>query len=247
MKALSQIRQSLSVFNPLCSWQVGILYSCLLLGVAAPTYAESNIQTLPKISSAELAQQLQVGDVIFIAVKVYPFRQVSKATLSWTNHVGVVVETGDEASKEVMIAESTFPVSRRSELSKFLARSDAGRVAVSRLKHDWTMEERQRLQHATEQRMGIWYDSGFNLESKRQFCSRFVRESIEDATGIALGEISNFDTLFKHNPEANLKFWRLWYFGRIPWNRLTVTPASLLQDTRMQAVFDGYITSKSTH
>lgn len=246
MKTLTLIKQGLSAFNPISSWQVGVLYSCLLLGIQAPAWAESSAQTLPQLSNAELAQQLQVGDVVFIAVKAYPFRQVSKATLSWTNHVGVVVAS-EQPGQEVVIAESTFPLSRRTVLSQFVKRSEAGRVAVSRLNQPWTEEQVQRLQEATEKRMGIWYDAGFNLESKRQFCSRYVREAVEEATGVKLGEVTNFETLFKHNPEANLKFWQLWYFGRIPWSRQTVTPASLLQDTQMQVVFDGYAVTDSAH
>ena len=35
-------------------------------------------------------------------------------------------------------------------------------------------------------RMRVFYDTGFNLESQRQFCSRFVREVIFEATGVVL-------------------------------------------------------------
>lgn len=237
MNFLSRLKQSLGACSPLSSWHIAVLYAGLVLGPQAQAYAESPAQARQAVSLAALAQQAQVGDVVYIAVQAYPFQQVGAATLSWVNHVGVVVETGEDP----LIAESTFPVSRRTSLSKFVARSGANRVAISRLHQAWTAPQLKRLQHSTARRMGIWYDTGFNLESQRQFCSRYVREVIEEATGITLGEVSTFETLLKHNPEANLKFWQLWYFGRIPWSRQTVTPASIYQDSQMQMVFDGYV------
>jgi hypothetical protein len=66
-----------------------------------------------------------------------------------------------------------------------------------------------------------------------------VREVLQEATGVELGEVENFTTLLDRNPEADQQFWKLWYFGQIPWQRETVTPASLLRDGRMRVVFDG--------
>jgi hypothetical protein len=60
-----------------------------------------------------------------------------------------------------------------------------------------------------------------------------------------LGEIEDFSTLLTRNPDVDLTFWRVWYLGRIPWQRRTVTPASLLQSPRLHQVFDGYATAKS--
>lgn len=93
---------------------------------------------------------------------------------------------------------------------------------------------------AARKRSGILYDTGFDLRSRRQFCSRFVREVIDEATGIRLGEVESFATLLLHNPQADQKFWRVWYLGGIPWQRETVTPASLLRDDRLHVFFDGY-------
>ena len=49
-----------------------------------------------------------------------PFRRVAAATNSWTNHVGIVVDTSGD---QPQIAESTFPLSRITPLSRFAARS----------------------------------------------------------------------------------------------------------------------------
>lgn len=192
----------------------------------------------PPQDVAYLAQQVQVGDVVFIRVPAKPFREVADATLSWTNHVGVVV---DQVGAEPVVAESTFPLSRFTTFSKFVARSEDHRVAVARLNEPLSGAQRAALYEAASQRKGVFYDTGFNLRSSRQFCSKYVREVVAQATGQELGEVENFSTLLSHNPNINLRFWRAWYFGRIPWQRQTVSPASLLQSPKLHPIFDGVI------
>lgn len=170
-------------------------------------------------------QRLQVGDLVFIRVGARPFLEVAAATGSWTNHVGIVIETH---GTEPLIAESTFPLARLTPLSRFIARSEQRRVAVQRLRTPLTPDAAARIQAAARRRLGTFYDTGFNLHSRRQFCSRFVREVLQEATGVSVGEVETFGALLARQPGTDLRFWRLWYFGRIPWQRRTVTPASLL-------------------
>lgn len=184
----------------------------------------------------DLSGRLEVGDLIFIRVPALAFRKVASATLSWTNHVGVVTDPG---ARDPLIGESTFPLSRQTTLSRFVARSERGRVAVGRLRTP--LDDAQRLAVVQEvgRRCGIFYDTGFNLHSQREFCSRFAREVLAGATGIEVGQVERFSTLLSRNPEESLLFWQLWYFGRIPWDRQTVTPASLLNCRHVEVLFDG--------
>jgi hypothetical protein len=191
-----------------------------------------------KTTIRELIAQLEIGDVVFIRIPVLPFQKIASTTNSWTNHVGIVV---DLSGAEPAIAESRFPLSGATKLSRFIARSESGRIAVSRLNAAITGLQRERVVSAARKRSGILYDTGFNLHSRRQFCSRFVHEVLDEATGIQLGEVENFSTLLAYNPHADLKFWRLWYFGRIPWQRETVTPASLLRSANVHTIFDGFV------
>jgi len=87
----------------------------------------------------------------------------------------------------------------------------------------------------------VFYDTGFDLNSRGQYCSRFVREVLAEATGVTLGEVETFGALLARNPDASLAFWRFWFFGRIPWDRQTVTPASLYRSDRLRPIFDGYV------
>jgi hypothetical protein len=209
--------------------------AALLASSPGPTRAEP-VDEAAAASVRTLAPSLNVGDVVFIRVGARPFREVAAATDSWTNHVGIVIDT---AGDEPLVAESTFPLSRTTPLSKFAARSEGGRLAIARLKAPLSDSQRRQLVAAAERRAGIFYDTGFDLHSRRQFCSRYVREVIEEATGVRVGEVETFATLLTRRPQTDLGFWRVWYFGQIPWQRETVTPASLLRSPELVPVFDG--------
>ena len=228
---------SLNIFNN----NIRVLLSAVALFTSFQTMALSHTAATSTASKdavfsiRTLAPTLKVGDVIFIRAKAKPFREVAAATDSWTNHVGVVV---DIDGAEVMIGESTFPFSRTTTLSRFIARSENKRVAVSRLSFPLTPEQAQKVAKAAQLRSGIFYDTGFDLHSQRQFCSRYVREVLQEATGVTVGEIETFGSLLQRHPQADLGFWKIWYFGQIPWQRQTVTPASLLRSPQLTPIFD---------
>lgn len=210
-----------------------VMASAALMSMSALGNAQPAMQ---QMELGKLGQQLEVGDVVFIRIPKLPFTKVAATTSSWTNHVGIV---SDISGSEPVIAESRVPVSGATSWTKFVKRSDAGRVAIARLPVALSVQQQLRLKQAVAARQGIWYDTGFDLHSNRQFCSRYVREVVDEAVGVKLGEVEDFSTLLKHNPQADQAFWKVWYFGNIPWQRETVTPASLLKDGRMRVVFDG--------
>lgn len=194
------------------------------------------------LTSAALAAEplppLAVGDLVFIRVPFKPFREVAEATGSWTNHVGVVVST---EGGQALVAESTLPLSRVTPIERFVDRSEGGRVAVRRLAEPLSPQQAGRVAEAARSRLGVRYDTGFDLHSRGQFCSRFVHEVLLEATGRRVGQVQTFAQLLNERPEAGLGFWRLWYFGRIPWQRETVTPASVLASPALHTVFDGTV------
>jgi len=215
--------------------QTCIAGAALLSGIAwAVPQAASSAPA--QTSILELVKELQIGDVVFIRIAKPPFTKVADTTSSWTNHVGIVA---DVSGNEPVIAESRVPLSGETSWSKFVRRSDKGRVAVTRLPAPLDAQQQHKLKDAVAARRGIMYDSGFDLHSNRQFCSRYVREVLDEAVGVKLGKVENFSTLLQHNPQADQTFWKVWYFGNIPWQRETVTPASLLKDGKMRVVFDG--------
>ncbi len=185
-----------------------------------------------KFMATVYSESLDVGDIVFIEVPFPVFREISKASLCWSNHVGIVVGHNGE---DYILAESTIPLSRNTTLKSFIRRSRNGRYEVKRLINGLTDAQKLALVSGVFEKLNIPYHTGFKLHSKRQFCSKFVYELYRDRLSIELGKIEKFSDLLSTNPEANLRVWRLWFFGRIPWQRETVTPASL------------YYCSKLTH
>ncbi len=180
-----------------------------------------------------LPYPLQNGDIVFIATRGFLFRKVARATGSKASHVGIAF---NDPQRGWVVAESAVPRSRYSPLERFLARSDERWFVVRRLGRELTMEEVQKLRAACDARMGQWYHTGFKFDSARMFCSKFVHEAYREALGLDIGTVETFSELLHRNPEEKLGFWKWWFFGRIPWARRTITPASQLESPLLRTV-----------
>lgn len=196
--------------------------------IAAPALATESL--------SNLARSLRVGDIVFTRIGAYPFRKVAEATGTWTNHVGIVL---DVSGAEPTIGESRFPFSGSTTLSRFVARSAGSRVAVMRLPTPLTPAQQVAIVAAAAQREHVFYDTGFEARSHRQFCSRYVREVLQQGAGADVGQVETFKQLLASAPQSDVGFWRVWYFGSIPWQRETVTPASVLHTPGLRTIFDG--------
>ena len=178
---------------------------------------------------------LQIGDIVFIRISNFLYRRVAEATGGWISHVGLIDRReGDEW----IVAESTFPWSCYTPLAKFLRRSERGQCAVMRLKSPADSKGEQRLQAEAKTRMRKMYHLGFDLDSKLQFCSKFVYEVYREALGVDIGVIESFRDLLNKQPESPQTFWKLWFLGRIPWDRRTITPESQYRSELLEVVYE---------
>jgi hypothetical protein len=167
---------------------------------------------------------------MFTRIDNFLYRRVANATGCWFNHVGVVV---DDTPGAELVAESTVPFVKKTPLDKFIANSAGGTYAVRRLPRDLSPEERTAIQAAADRRLGLLYHLGFDFGSRRQFCSKFAHEVYREALGIGIGRVETFREVLAAQPKTSTCFWRLWFFGFIPWTRLTVTPASEFEDAQL--------------
>jgi hypothetical protein len=179
--------------------------------------------------------QLQDGDLIFTRISNPIFRKVAETTDSWETHVGILFSG---ANGTWQVAESKFPLSRCSRLDQFIARSEQGRFYVIRHRDGLTPGEKLNLREAAMARMGIRYDLGFNYNSPRLYCSKFVHEVYQQATGYQVGKLQTFRQLLAANPQAPVAFWRAWFFGFIPWQRQCITTTSEMKSVDFVPVFD---------
>lgn len=181
------------------------------------------------------ADDLQIGDIVFIRVANFLYRRVAAATNTWTSHVGLIVRRDGD---EWIVAESTVPWSKYTPLSRFLQRSEGGQYSIKRLKTPLDAAAQKRLQDEAARRMGLWYHFGFDWDSRRQFCSKLVHEVYRDALGISLGQVESFRELLARNSTSPLTFWRCWFLGRIPWDRRTLSPGTLYESDLLELVHE---------
>ncbi|BBU95995.1 MULTISPECIES: YebB family permuted papain-like enzyme [Providencia] len=178
--------------------------------------------------------EYEVGDVVFTSIGTELFRQIASASLCWSNHVGMIVGHNGE---DYLIAESRVPLSTTTTLSRFIARSSDNRYSVRRFSHTLTSEQKSALVAEVPARLNKFYHTGFNYESSRQFCSKFVFDIYQSALSVQIGELETFKELLTKNPNAKLNFWKLWFIGQIPWERKTVTPASLWHHPELSLIY----------
>ena len=180
----------------------------------------------------EVKSKISEGDIIFISIDSFLYRQVAKGTGSWTSHVGFIVRENDQW----YVMESAVPTVTRCPLRKFLARTTDNEVSIMRVKGGLSQIQVEKLKKAATPRMGKYYHLGFKFDSKRQFCSKFVYLTFKEALGLEIGKVQTLEALLEENPQASVNFWRCWYFGMIPWQRKTITPASQLVDPQLMTV-----------
>lgn len=173
------------------------------------------------------------GDLVFLDIPFFLFRRVAESTKSWTSHVGIVLKDGNG---NWVVSESTVPFSREIPLHDFLRRSANGRFEITRSKNNLSQSDIEKLREAARSNHGRLYGLGFNFNSNRLFCSKHVYKAYQ-AIGIEVGYLQTFKDLLDNNRNSSsLNFWRLWFFGFIPWSRQTVTPASQLLDAKFSTV-----------
>ncbi|ECG7132859.1 YebB family permuted papain-like enzyme [Salmonella enterica subsp. enterica serovar Uppsala] len=177
--------------------------------------------------------QYETGDIVFTCIGAALFGQISTASQCWSNHVGIIIgHNGDD----YLVAESRVPLSTVTTLSLFIQRSAGQRYAIRRLCGGLTVEQKLAIMEQVPARLNKFYHTGFKYESSRQFCSKFVFDIYKEALCIPVGDIETFEELLHSNPDAKLAFWKFWFLGSIPWDRKTVTPASLWQHPNLELI-----------
>lgn len=192
------------------------------------TTKTENLNRLEK----EVLGEIQEGDILFISIDSFLYKQVAKGTGSWCSHVGFAIKEGDDW----FVLESALPFVTKCPLRKFLKRTCNSEFAMRRLKSGLTNDQIEALKKNANKRMGKLYHLGFKYDSSREFCSKFVHNVFKETLSIEIGKVQTLKELLEENPQASVGFWRAWFFGFIPWSRRTVTPASQLVDEKLVTV-----------
>ena len=187
------------------------------------------------MSTHGLESYLKPGDLLFTSIPNPLYRRIAEATGTKATHVGIafyVEKCG------WMVAESKVPFAKFTPLWKFVARSDGGWLVVRRVNGGLAPDQVEAILRECKVRVGKLYDLGFRFESARQYCSKFVYQAYDVALGIRIGSLETFADLLNLNPDTPQWFWRLWFFGSVPWSRLTITPASIIRSPALKTVWE---------
>ncbi|MDD2892685.1 MAG: YiiX/YebB-like N1pC/P60 family cysteine hydrolase [Halothiobacillaceae bacterium] len=187
------------------------------------------------MQSHQVESLLESGDILFTSIPNFLYRRVAQATGSPTSHVGIAFY---DAKAGWLIAESGVPTVRYTPIADFISRSDKGWLVIRRIHGGLSPSQVESLRTECNARMGKLYHLGFHYLSSRQFCSKFVYETYLAALGVEVGNLESFRTLLNSQPNTPLLFWRLWFLGRIPWARITITPASQLRSNKLETVLE---------
>ncbi len=172
------------------------------------------------------------GDIVFLDIPNILFRNVAASTRSWTSHIGIVFK--DDKGNWI-VSESKVPFATETLLCKFLKRSSQYNFEIKRLNRTLLPAEINMMRTRARGMLNGHYDLGFDFDSPKLFCSKFVYLTYK-AIDIEVGKIQTFRQLLSENPGYSPAFWQLFFFGKIPWERRTVTPASQLNDGKFISV-----------
>jgi len=187
-----------------------------------------------KIVCLDAQKYIAEGDVVFISNHNYLFRRVERDTKSWTSHVGVAFKND---LNQWVVYESTWPKSKITPLCDFIQRSYEGRVELKRFSSGLTSSQIRIMKMASTRQLGLLYDQGFDYtDDKKSFCSKFVYNTYL-AVSIEMGRLHNFQQVLDENPDLDLSFWNLWFFGQIPYERITISPAIQIRDPQFHSVY----------
>ncbi|AWB65305.1 hypothetical protein C2869_02085 [Saccharobesus litoralis] len=178
---------------------------------------------------SQLTPKLKSGDIIFTSIPNVLYQAIEQATQSPTSHVGLVLNI----KGQWMVAESRVPLSCYTPLEAFIHRSKNHWFSVKRLPQTLSASEIATMQQYCEQHLNEWYGLGFNYDSDKQFCSKFVFDAYRTALHVDIGQLKTFEQLLTENPNTPLLFWKLWFLGCIPWHRQTITPQSMYLDPKL--------------
>lgn len=211
------------------------LAGLLLFSVSVPSAcARLNDPTYQRV----VAHRPAIGDIVFTRIGGPIFTNVAVTTLSWSSHVGIIVDYQDG---DWIVAESGVPFVRKTPLRKFLGHSVDQQFSIRRLKVPPTAEQQRAMLAFANSQMGKLYSLGFDLESSGTFCSKFVHDDVYASTHQSIGEVETFEHLLHRNPKAPLWFWRTWFLGSVPWRRTTITPASELASPLLTPVVENHL------
>jgi hypothetical protein len=196
-----------------------VCLAVVLLGVSSGTRAASG-------------PALKAGDLVFETSSSRQSAAIQWATASRWSHVGIV-DVGPEG--DVAVIEALGKVSRTPWAAWRKRARKGGAVLVLR---PFGLSDAQRGAAVDEAKklLGRPYDARFGWDDEKIYCSELVVKAYERGAGISYGRRQRLGDLRLLGVEAAAE--KRWG-GPVPKDLVLVTPASLVEDTRLARVYEG--------
>ncbi len=175
---------------------------------------------------------LENGDLVFERSSSRQSAAIQRATASRWSHVGIVeVLPGGE----VAVSEALGKVSR-TPWTAWRRRARRGGGLLVLRPFGPTAAQREAAVDEARRMLGRPYDPRFEWDDEKIYCSELVVKAYERGAGISYGRRQRLGELRLAGIEAEAE---RRFGGPVPRDLLLVTPASLVEDTRLARVYEG--------
>ncbi|HTN76979.1 MAG TPA: YiiX/YebB-like N1pC/P60 family cysteine hydrolase [Pirellulaceae bacterium] len=175
--------------------------------------------------------QPQEGDIIMQSLTRGPMiNMIEGATKSPWSHCGIVMR---EQGRWVVYEASSYV--EGTPLADVILRSRDEQYAIYRLKP----EHRQHIPRVLEEVRkldGLPYDTRYEMDDEKIYCSELIYKAYRNATGRPLGKLVRLDELAWQPYE---QFIEKLEGGPVPLDRVMITPRDLAQAEQLELVYSG--------
>lgn len=184
--------------------------------------------------NAEIARaRVREGDILFQTLFGQHCKVIEGVTRSPFSHCGIVVKTGDGG---LAVLEAISGGARETPLYDWVARGRDCVFAAYRLRK----EKREHIPvfiEACRVFTGRPYDTRYDMDDESIYCSELIYKGYKMATGEKLGELVALGALNWEPYRADIEELE---GGRVPLDRLLITPAHLSRAEQLELHYSSY-------
>lgn len=192
---------------------------------------QNNNKTTKEIGS------LKDGDIIFQTSQSQQSKAIQLATHSSYSHCGIVFWQGNKC----FVFEAVQPV-KSTPIEQWISRGMGGKYVVKRLQNAdevLTPANLQKLKSEGEKLKGKSYDTTFEWDDNKIYCSELIWKVYQRATGIELGKLQQLQDFDLSHTAVKSKM-KERYGDAIPFDEKVISPQALFDSEQLTTLIDTY-------
>jgi hypothetical protein len=195
----------------------------------------SDTASIPSPAQSMGFSDFRTGDVIFQVLGSASGRDITLATGSEYNHLGMIYQRPD---KTILVIEAGLQV-QSIPLDKWL---DMGKnkYILKRLNNSDDLFSERNLKWMTiklREHRGKMYDTGFDWDNEQFYAAELVWKLYKEGLGIELGQLQTLGGLDLTSPEVSAQMMAK-YGDDIPLDMEVISPAAILNSTELFLVHE---------